>query len=227
MWYRLTQWVVGLFGRVYFRLQTEGRANAPMHGPTVLVCNHESHLDPLLVGVYCPRIICYFARDTLFKGLFGALIRSYDAIPVDQEKSALAGLRVTLGRVKMGDAVLVFPEGTRSYDGRMQPIKGGFITLVRRGKAALLPVGIDGPFEAMPIGKSGVTPRKIAIVYGQSIPFEELAEKTDQELMHLVEQGIVQCRNRAMELTGRTEPPVAVDQSQPTVEDANPQPGGA
>lgn len=203
-WYRLTQFMVGSFARVWFRLRTEGRHNAPMDGPAVFVCNHESHLDPLLVGVFCPRIICYFARDTLFKGLFGALIRSYDAIPVDQEGSALSGLRVTLGRVKLGDAVLVFPEGSRSYDGDLQEMRGGFITLLRRGKASLMPVGVDGCYEAMKIGTAFPRPRKIAIVYGQSIPHEEVAQMSDEELLALVEREITACRDRAMQLAGRS-----------------------
>lgn len=201
-WYRLTQFVIGVIARVYFRVSTEGRHKAPMSGPAVFVCNHESHLDPLMVGVFCPRIICFFARHTLFRGAFGWLIRSYDAIPVDQDKHPLAGIKATLARVKQGDAVLVFPEGTRTLDGHLEPMKGGFITLVRRGKAAIAPVGINGAYESMPYGASFPKPKKLAVVYGDPFPYEQLAEMTDQELIELVEREIVKCRDRAFELTG-------------------------
>ena len=203
LWYQLTQWVVGLSARVYFRLVTEGRRNAPMTGPTVFVCNHGSHLDPLLVGVFCPRIICYFARETLFRGLFGALIRSYDAIPVEQEGSALAGLRATLARVKLGDAVLVFQEGSRTLDGRLQQMQGGVLTLLRRGKASLTPVAINGAFEAMPYKAPLPRPQKIAIVYGEPISPQTLAEMSNDEVLQLIDREIRSCFTRAAELAGR------------------------
>lgn len=205
-WYRFTQWVFGLISRVYFRLRTEGLQNAPMEGPAVFICNHASHLDPLMVGVFCPRIICFFARETLFRGLFGVMIRTYDAIPVDQEGSALSGLRVTLGRLKKGDAVLVFPEGSRSYDGELQEMRPGVTTLLRRGKASLTPIGLDGAYEAMKIGTAFPRPRKIAMVIGQTVPHEELAKMNDDEVMELVERLIVDNRDRAKELTRRKRP---------------------
>ncbi|TWT73559.1 1-acyl-sn-glycerol-3-phosphate acyltransferase [Posidoniimonas polymericola] len=203
LWYRLTQWVIGLVARVWFRLVTEGRHNAPESGPAVFVCNHGSHLDPLLVGVFCPRIICYFARETLFRGLFGVLIRSYDAIPVDQEGSALAGLRATLARVKLGDAVLVFPEGSRTLDGRFQPMMPGVLTLLRRGKASLIPTAINGAWEAMPYKASYPKPKKIAIVYGEAIPHEQLESMSNDAIMQLIDEQIRACFTRAAELAGR------------------------
>lgn len=203
-WYRFTQAGVGLAARVWFRLRTEGRRRVPMRGPAVFVCNHASHLDPLLVGVFCPRIICYFARDTLFRGPLGPLIRSYDAIPVDREGGGLAGIRQTLARIKRGDAVLLFPEGTRTSDGRLQAMHPGFIALVRRGRAAIVPVGVDGTFEAMPRGKQWPRPRKIAIVYGDAVPYERVADLSDDEILALVRDEIAARRARAAELAGRT-----------------------
>jgi 1-acyl-sn-glycerol-3-phosphate acyltransferase len=202
-WYRFTQFVIGVIARIYFRVSTHGRDNAPMSGPVVFVCNHASHLDPLLVGVFCPRIICYFARVSLFTGPLGPLIRSYDAIPVDNQTSPLAGVRATLARVKQGDAVLVFPEGARTQDGAMQKLQPGFITLIRRGKASLAPVGLSGAYEAMPRGVLFPRPKKIAVVYGEAIPHERLAEMTDENLLELVTQEITACVTRADKVAGR------------------------
>ncbi|MEM6798216.1 MAG: lysophospholipid acyltransferase family protein [Planctomycetota bacterium] len=203
LWYRLTQYVAGTFFRVWFRLRREGHRGVPASGPLVLVCNHQSHLDPVIVGVMCRRQIAYLARDTLFKGPLGVLIRSYDAVPIDREGSGLAGLRATLKRIKQGDAVLLFPEGTRTGDGELQPLQPGFLALVRRGKAAVVPVAVDGPFLAMPRGKSIPRPVRIGLCYGDAIPFEEVKQLDDGPLIELVDQRIRECLKRAGELAGR------------------------
>ncbi len=203
LWYRLTQYVAGSFFRVWFRLRREGHQAIPPEGPVVFVCNHQSHLDPVLVGVMCRRQIAYLARDTLFKGPLGALIRSYDAVPIDRDGAGLAGIRATLKRIKQGDAVLVFPEGTRSLDGQLQPLQPGFLALVQRGKAAIVPVAVDGPFLAMPRGSSFPKPVRIGLCYGQTIPHEEVRSLDNQQALDLVEQRIRSCLQRAGQLAGR------------------------
>jgi len=194
---------VGGAALVYFRLRRAGHKRVPLEGPAVFVCNHQSHLDPLLVGVFCPRQIAYLARDTLFKGILGPLIRSYDAVPIDNQGSGLAGIRATLKRIKQNDAVLLFPEGARSWDGKLQPFQPGFLTLVRRGKAAILPVGVDGCYQAMPRGRSLPKPAKIGIYYGKAIPHAQIAKLDDDALLELVREKIVACCDQAAQLTGR------------------------
>lgn len=202
IWYRLTQWSVGGFARIYFRFRRRGTDNMPDTGPVVLVATHQSYLDPLLIGCFMQRPIGYLARDTLFTGILGPLIRAYDAIPIDREGGGLAGIRATLKRIKQGDAVLIFPEGTRSEDGQLQPLKPGFIALVRRGKASIVPLGIAGTFEAWPRGQKLPVPRPIAMVCGQSIPPEELAGLDDEALLALVAEKLAECFAEARELAG-------------------------
>lgn len=202
LWYRLTQWVVGGLARVYFRFRRRGVGNMPATGPVVLLATHQSYLDPLLIGCFMPRPIGYLARDTLFTGILGPLIRAYDAIPIDRDGSGLAGIRATLKRIKQGDAVLLFPEGTRSEDGQLQPLKPGFIALVRRGKASILPVGIAGTFEAWPRGQKWPAPRPIAMVCGQAIPPEQLAELDDEALLALVAEKLAECFAEARQVAG-------------------------
>lgn len=203
LWYRLTQYTAGAFFLVWFRLRREGHTRVPTEGAAVWVANHQSHLDPVIVGVMCRRQVCYLARDTLFQGLLGPLIRSYDAIPIDREGSGLAGLRATLKRLKQGDAVLVFPEGTRSADGELGPLQPGFLALVRRGKADIVPVGLDGPFLAMPRGVLLPRPVRVGLCYGEAIPARQAAELDDDRLLQLVGERIEACRRRAAELAGR------------------------
>ena len=174
----------------------------PATGPVVVLANHQSYLDPPMVGCFMPRPIGYLARDTLFKGLLGPLIRAYDSIPIDRDGSGLAGIRATLKRIKDGDAVLMFPEGTRSPDGQLQPLKPGFIALVRRGKASILPVGIAGSYEAWPRERKLPAPRPIAVSFGESIPPETIAELDDEALLQLVAQRIALCFSEARQLAG-------------------------
>lgn len=169
----------------------------------VFVSNHQSNLDPVLIGVMCRRQIAYLARETLFTGMLGPLIRSYDAVPIDREGTGLAGIRATLKRIKQGDAVLLFPEGTRTSTGDLQPLQPGFLALVRRGKAAILPVGLDGPYQAMPRGVVIPRPVRIGLSYGEVIPFEQVKDLPDDELIALVEKRIRDSCTRAAELAGR------------------------
>ncbi len=192
-WYRLTQWVVGLTARVLFRLRTSGRDNVPASGPVVLVSNHQSHLDPPLVGCFTRRPLSIMARDTLFTGLVGWLVRSYDAIPIDREGSGLGGIRATLKCLKSGAAVLMFPEGTRSEDGALQPLKPGFCSLVRRSRAAVVPMAIAGAYEAWPRSAKFPRPHKIAMVWGTPISADEVAAMSDDELVAVVSERIVEC----------------------------------
>ncbi|QDU91192.1 1-acyl-sn-glycerol-3-phosphate acyltransferase [Pirellulimonas nuda] len=202
LWYRLSQCFLWLFGKIWFRLRTSGAENVPDSGAVILISNHQSHLDPAMIGGFTRRPLSMMARDTLFTGVFGALIRSYDAIPVDRDGGGLGGIREVLRRLRDDAAVLVFPEGTRSVDGRIQPLKPGFLALVRRGNAALLPMGIEGANDAMPRGAHFPRPRPIAIVYGEPIAQETLAGMSDDALLEFAARQMADCHYRASFLLG-------------------------
>jgi 1-acyl-sn-glycerol-3-phosphate acyltransferase len=98
-----------------------------------------------------PRHVSYLARKTLFKNPhFARLLTSYRSVPIDQEGVGKEGIKNILEHLKAGRAVLVFPEGERSGDGRMQPFKPGISLLVKRVRAPILPVGVAGAFWAWP-----------------------------------------------------------------------------
>ncbi len=203
VWYRLTQWAFGLPARGWFRLQCHGLANVPATGPVLLVSNHQSHLDPVLIGCFVHRPLGYLARATLFKGFMGPLIRAYDAIPIDREGMGLGGIRATLKRIKQGDAVLLFPEGTRTKNGELQPLMPGFLALARRGKATVVPIAISGAFEAMPRGRLLPRPVRIALVGGEPISPEAAAELDDEAFLAEVAKRLTEGLAEAHRLAGR------------------------
>lgn len=197
-WYWLTSTSIWVVAKLLYGLKTEGRLNVPSTGPVVILANHTSHFDPPLVGGATRRQLSYLARDTLFKGLLGVLIRSYDAVPVDRGGSGIAGIKATLKRLKQGGAILLFPEGTRSEDGQIKPFKPGFVALVKRGGATVVPLGFAGVHEVWPKGASRPhATGRIAMHYGEPIPHEELKALDDQQLVALAEERVRGCAERA------------------------------
>lgn len=137
-----------------FSLRTEGRRHVPRSGPVLVVANHQSFLDPVPIGLAVPRRLIYLARKTLFRNpLFSRLIRSLNAVPIDQEGVGKEGIRTILEQLKLGKAVLVFPEGERTLTGRMNPLKPGVHLLIKRAHAPIVPIGIAGAFDAWPRGR--------------------------------------------------------------------------
>lgn len=200
-WYWLTSTGLWITWKLLYRLRTNNRLVVPAEGPVVLLANHTSHFDPPLVGGATRRQLSYLARDTLFVGALGWLIRSYDAVPVDREGTGLAGIRATLKRLKQGGAVLLFPEGSRSDDGELQELKPGFIALVRRSRAAIVTIGIAGAHKAWPRGqKRPGFFKPIAMHYDQPISADEIAELDDEQLLAQIAQRLQASLEAAREL---------------------------
>lgn len=129
----------------------EGSRRTPRTGPVLILANHQSFFDPIVLGVVARRPLIYLARKTLFTpGGFGWLIRSLNAVPIDQEGVGKEGLRTVLQHLREGKAVVVFPEGTRTETGALSPLKPGVLLLIERVRATIVPVGIAGAFEALP-----------------------------------------------------------------------------
>ncbi|MCA9186118.1 MAG: lysophospholipid acyltransferase family protein [Pirellulaceae bacterium] len=149
--YNASRATARLVGTALFSMRCFGRENWPREGGALVCSNHQSVADPVLVGLACPRRLNYLARENLFKiPGFGALIRFYDAIPINRDGMGIGGLKETLRRLKRGEMVLIFPEGTRTDDGQMRPLHAGFCAVARRGRVPIVPVGLAGAYEAWP-----------------------------------------------------------------------------
>lgn len=191
--YRIVKALLHLAAVVAYGLRVSGQRYVPMEGGLLVVSNHQSHFDPPLVGVAAPRMLSFLARHTLFVSWFGRLIAYMGAFPIDREGSGLSGVKETLLRLKGGEAVLMFPEGTRTPDGEVGPIRPGFITLAVRSKAAILPAAIEGAFDAWPRQQMLPGCGTIHIRFGPPITPEEVARLSEEELAAEVDRRIRTC----------------------------------
>jgi len=183
-WFWYARWVCRVFCILFFRLRTHGLQNVPTKGPFLLISNHQSFLDPLFCGTPLKKHLHFLARDTLFTNrFFGWLISSVNTIPVRQGEADLPAIRKVITKLKEGRSVCLFPEGTRTPDGKITPFKPGLGLLCRRGRAAIVPVVIDGAFECWPRHKKIFSPgSKISVCYGKTLTPEQVKEMDNRQL---------------------------------------------
>jgi len=183
-WFRFARWVCKVFCKLFFQIRVYDEENVPKEGALVLVGNHQSYLDPVFCGIPLKRPLYFLARDTLFANrLFGWLISSVNTIPVKRGTADLSAMKKIIGKLKEGSGVCLFPEATRTKDGKITPFKPGFGLLCRRGEAAVVPVLIDGAFECWPRHKKIFSPGgRIVVCYGKAITAEQVKSMSDKEL---------------------------------------------
>jgi 1-acyl-sn-glycerol-3-phosphate acyltransferase len=191
LWYDFLRIVCRVFGVAVLRIRVFGREHVPAEGGVLVVSNHQSHLDPILVGLGFDRRLNYVARDTLFGfAPFRWLINSLDAIPIDREGIGLGGLKESLRRLKDGEMLLIFPEGTRTRDGSVGQLKPGFLALARRAKVPLLPVAVDGAFDSYPRKNLLPRPALIHVRICQPLCPAQMSSMDDAALLAEVDQRI-------------------------------------
>lgn len=188
-WYHFCQFTLYVGMKLYFRIKYIHSENVPKKGPTLLVSNHQSFLDPPAIGCGYYRMTNFLARKTLFKFKpFGKLIDSVDAIPLDKQGMGFQGVRETLRRLKNNEAVLIFPEGSRSFDGELAPFTSGYAAMAIKSNACVVPVAISGAFEAYPRTKAIPSPfgARVKVEYGEPLSPEFLKTISEEEVNDLV-----------------------------------------
>jgi 1-acyl-sn-glycerol-3-phosphate acyltransferase len=205
--YDATRLAARLAAVLSYQIRCGGRQFVPPDGPALVCANHQSFLDPVLVGLACDRRLNYLARDTLFRWApLRWLIQWYNAIPIQRDGFGLAGMKETMRRLKRGQAVLIFPEGTRTLDGQLRPIKPGITTLARRAKAPLVPAAIDGAFQAWPRQRRLPRTGCVWIQFGPVISADRVAALTDAEVQAALQSSLQAClgeaRSRRQSLIG-------------------------
>jgi len=185
-----------MFCILFFRLRVYGRESIPKKGPFILVSNHQSYLDPVFCGVPLKRRMYYVARDSLFANwLLGWALSSIDTIPLRRGKADLSAMRKVVSRLKEGKGVCLFPEGTRTKDGKIVSLKPGFSLVCKRTAAPIVPVAIDGAFECWPRHKKIFSRGSISICYGEAITYEQVKNMSGEQLAKLLTNTLRQAQN--------------------------------
>lgn len=201
VWFSI-QLVLRLFFAIWLRYRARGHERLVSDGGMLLVINHQSFLDPLLVGLPLRRPVSYLARDNLFRvPLVGWVLRHTSVLPINREAASANSLRHLVGRLQAGFWVGIFPEGTRSRDGQLGPLKPGFLALLRRANVPVCPVGIAGANLALGRGARILVPGKVRVVFGNIISPEQIAnelQKGEERLMELIRMRLndsLRCAN--------------------------------
>ncbi|WLT30842.1 lysophospholipid acyltransferase family protein [Geothrix sp. PMB-07] len=193
MIYRFAHTLMRIVGLTFFRHRVVHPELLPESGGALLVANHVSYLDPSMVGASFRNPIHYLARKSLFKGFLGWLLPRIQVFPVDLGKGDLSSMKRILRLLKEGNRVLIFPEGTRSPDGTLQPAEAGIGFLIAKGEVPVVPLRLFGAHECWPRKAKWPRPGRITVVAGPAVDFSDLpADLTGRERYQA-------CADRVME----------------------------
>ncbi len=177
LFYRFVRALIRFLGRILFRLEARGLDNVPRQGGALLVANHASNLDPPLIAVSLPRACHTLAKRELFDVPYlGWCIRHLYSHPIDRGGVDRRALRECVEVLRRGELLLLFPEGTRTYDGKLQPAKAGAAMIAAQANVPIVPVWIEGTFEALPRGRSWPRLRKVRVHFGKPFHPQEILE---------------------------------------------------
>jgi 1-acyl-sn-glycerol-3-phosphate acyltransferase len=196
-WYCVVRFVTATMAAVLLRWRATGHQNLPESGGVLLVSNHLSFLDVFFLAIPLRRPLNYVARSTLFVPLLGTLIRSVGGFPIQREGMGASGMKETLRRLRAGGIVTLFPEGTRSPDGELGPLKPGIAVLVVRAGVPVVPAGLAGTFETWPRSRLIPVPHPIRVHYGRPILPEEFAGMETEAITSLIGDRLRECRLEA------------------------------
>lgn len=177
VWYSIACIFLRAGLRLKNRITAYGLQNVPKTGGVIIASNHSSYIDPPALGActYRIRMTHFMARDTLFKkGFMHWFLHKVGVIPLDRDKGDVKAMKTAIALLKDGASVALFPEGTRSVDGTLQPPKPGIGFLVSKGQAPVVPVYIHGSHEAWSKNSGGWKNRPVSVVFGRLITQEEI-----------------------------------------------------
>jgi len=178
--YRVAHAIVGLTIKPIFRLRAEGQQHIPKDGPVLIASNHLSVLDPIVIAYGVPRPVAYVAKAELFRlPVLSFILPRLFAIPLERGAGDLSAVKAAIRALKQGLAFGIFPEGTRSRDGKLQPFKTGAAAIAIRTGAKVVPAAVIGTDKAWPVGKGPKPFRPITVRYGPPLDFSD--QKLDKK----------------------------------------------
>jgi 1-acyl-sn-glycerol-3-phosphate acyltransferase len=197
IWYWIARWACRVFCILLFRIRVYGRENVPVEGPFILASNHQSYLDPVLCGVGLKRRLAFLARDTLFRNkFFACLIYSLNAIPVKRDQADVSSIKMIITKLKQGWGICLFPEATRTKNGKIDDFKPGLGLLCRRSQATIVPVLVDGAFECWPRDRRIFSTGWITVCYGEVITAEQVKDFDDKKLAEILTEKLRQMQSQ-------------------------------
>jgi 1-acyl-sn-glycerol-3-phosphate acyltransferase len=191
----------------WFRLQTHGVEKAPRKGPLIVASNHVSGLDPIIIGAALRQRVFFLARETLLRGFGGWIMRVWGARPIRRDSADRNAIGVALGFLSAGRTVVMFPEGTRSRDGKVQPVRPGVGMIAVRADCPILPVYIRGAERILPRGKLFPRPGSLRFLAGPlirpaSIPEGDSPRERYDEIAKRVHQALLDLERKTADLDG-------------------------
>ena len=200
---------------LFWRIRYLGTENVPSSGPVLILGNHQSYLDPPIIGAGLDRQLCYVARDTLFNNRFFAwLIDSINVMPIKRGTADIGAMKMIIEKLNSDEAVVLFPEATRSCDGNIAEIKPGFGLLAKRSRATVVPAIIDGAFEAWPRHKHLPGLGSINVQYGKPIQPDHVRALSNEEFAAEITTILRQMQSQLRSSLGKPPfPPAKTDKA--------------
>src|SRR6516164_3640376 len=193
--------------KFYFGWRVYNPERVPKEGPVILASNHASFVDPPLVGSGLKRGINYLARENLFRfPVMGWVLHRWQVVPVDREGGGAKGLKAILDRLLAGGGIILFPEGTRTRDGKLQPARSGIGLTVIKSNAPVVPVRVFGTFEAFDRHMRFPHRHRVAVKYGRPLYFEKLRAEAMTCSKPRLKQIYQEVANELMKAIAKLEP---------------------
>ena len=187
---RIYRWSHRIVNAVFWgigRLESHGNHNIPQRGGALLLSNHASHLDPIIIGGAANRELHYMTRhDTFDIPLLGKLAAVHNAFPIKRGVADRAALRHTISLLKSGKVVLIFPEGTRSPDGALQKAHQGVSFIAYHAGVPAIPTFLGGTQRLLPRGAKWIHPAKLTVTFGGPMDFSAVRQLTDKREAYTV-----------------------------------------
>lgn len=187
MFYWLMKYVViGPIVRLLYRPWVEGLENVPADGPVIIAANHLSFMDSIFIPLVVPRRVVYLGKSDYFGKWYSWFFRGAGVIPVRREggEAGEAALNAGVEQLQLGLAVGIYPEGTRSPDGRLYRGKTGVARMsLRAGCVPIVPVALIGTFEVQPLDKKLPRIRRVGVRFGRPLDFSRYEGKEDDRFV--------------------------------------------
>ena len=196
VWHSIARFFCTMIVCSLYRVRAYGMKNVPKKGAVLVICNHQSFLDPIFSQSWVLRNFHFVARDTLFQiKFFGGLINSLYTIPIKRGQADVSAIKTIIEKLKEGLPICLYAESSRTSDGKIDDVKSGFSLLSRRSGATVVPTVIEGAFEAWPRTRKFPKISKVAVAYGEAFTAEQVKELGDKEFARILTGKLRQMQN--------------------------------